>query len=93
MRNKRVLVLGIALLILTAMVAGVAFAEEQQEYEWKVTVSYKKTNGTIGQETYYIWAVSSRDAEAKAQAKCEYEKAANVISCGAPIATGQKKGN
>jgi hypothetical protein len=91
MKNKRVLVLGIALLMLTAMVAGVAFAEEQQEYEWTVTVSYKTKGGKIGKETYTLWAVSSRDAEAKAQAKCEYEKDANVISCGVPIATGRNR--
>jgi hypothetical protein len=93
MRNKRVLVLGIAL-ILTAMIVGVAFAEGNEEYEYTISVVYNETlsGGRTVQKTvtYTLWASSAYEAGQMALARCEREKG-NAASCGAPIATGKKR--
>jgi hypothetical protein len=94
MKNKRVLVLGIAL-VLVAMVVGVAFAEGNDEYEYTVTVLYNvATNGRIQQKEvkYTLWASSASEAGQMALARCEREKG-NAASCGAPIATGRSRDN
>jgi hypothetical protein len=88
MKNKKILVLGIAL-ILTAMIVGVAFSEEQQEHEYTVEVMYR-TSGNLHKVTYTIWASSNDEAQKIATERCAYEKG-EVASCGAAIATGRAR--
>jgi hypothetical protein len=93
MGNKRVLVLGITL-ILTAMIVGVAFAEGNDEYEYTISVVYNEiqSGGRTVQKTvtYTLWASSAYEAGQMALEHCEREKG-NAASCGAPIATGRKR--
>jgi hypothetical protein len=96
MKNKRLLVLGIAL-ILVAMMVGVAFAED--EYEWTVEVYYNvsktssgKTTTTLDKAVYKVWAATAAEAREIAKSLCEREKG-EVASCGQPNATGRTKGN
>ena len=90
MKSKRILVLGIALL-LTVMVVGVAFA--QKEYEYTVTVYYTdKVSGGLREVTYTLWASSAEQATQMATARCEREKG-DAASCGGAIATGRTRGN
>ncbi|MDR0557661.1 MAG: hypothetical protein LBG43_07345 [Treponema sp.] len=90
MRDKRVLVFGIAL-ILIAMIVGAAFAEGNDEYTVSVVYN-EKINAKIVQKTvtYTLWASSAQEAGKMALERCEREKG-NAASCGAPIATGRKK--
>jgi hypothetical protein len=93
MNRKRFLVLGIAL-ILTAMIVGVAFADND-EYEYTVTVYYNVVNNItkkteLKSVTYTFWAASAAEAQQVATARCEREYG-QVASCGGAIATGRKR--
>jgi hypothetical protein len=91
MKDRRLLVLGIAL-VLTAMIVGVAFAEGNEEYEYTVTVYYSLPNGTLKSVTYTFWAASASEAQEVATARCTREFG-NTASCGGAIATGRSRGN
>ena len=105
MGNKRVLALGIALM-LTAIIVGSAFAEEAQkekEYEYTVSVLYRVSTGRNNDGTkaydyskppmevkYTLWASSPSEATKVATERCQYEKG-NTVSCGGAIATGRSR--
>ena len=95
MNNKRLLVLGIAL-ILTAMIVGVAFADND-EYEYTVEVYYNERVGTtipakyvLKSVKYTFWAASASEAIAIATDRCTREYG-EVASCGGAIPTGRKR--
>jgi hypothetical protein len=93
--NKKILAIGMLMLIMCAMAASV-FAEQPIEYEYVVTVNYKYKNGSgFGTKTYTVWATSARDAEAKAMELCKYDVdtkgTGKAASCGAPNATGNSR--
>ncbi|MCL2196111.1 MAG: hypothetical protein FWB77_00695 [Treponema sp.] len=92
MNKKGIFVLGIAM-ILMAMVSGMAFAEEDTEYEYTITVQYRnsRTNQT-GSKTYTLWAASAAEAAEQAKQLCEWDFGTNsAISCGIPRVTGRKR--
>jgi len=99
--NKKIVAMGVLMLMMCAMVASV-FAEDNTqkfEYEYTVTVYYDKptvrqADGTMKTErtskTYTVYATSAREAEVQAQKYCESDYG-NVASCGGARATGRKR--
>jgi predicted adenine nucleotide alpha hydrolase (AANH) superfamily ATPase len=87
MKNK-IVAISILMLMMCAMAASV-FAEQPTEYEYKVTVYYKTSNGNKPIE-YTIWAASAREAEDKAVELCKYDKG-ETVSCGGARTTGKSR--
>ncbi|MDR1421227.1 MAG: hypothetical protein LBI86_12710 [Treponema sp.] len=95
MRNKKILFLGLALVLL-AMVAGVAFAVVEHEYY--VTVYYYEkdnynkaiTSKLLSREFGPFWAVSAAEAQKQAQDLCTREYG-EVASCGNPRVSGRDR--
>jgi hypothetical protein len=95
MKNKRIFAFGIVLVLL-AMVAGIAFAVIEHEYY--VTVYYYDkgmtgnidTSKLLSKEYGPIWAASAAEAQKQAEDLCKRERG-EVASCGNPITTGRDR--
>jgi len=74
----------------STMLVDKSILSEDEEYEYTVEVAYK-SGGNQKTVTYTIWAKSAEEAGKVAVERCKHEKG-EVASCGAPIATGRKRG-
>jgi hypothetical protein len=89
MRNKKILALGITLLLFV-LVAGMAFAII--EYEYTIEVYFNDSANNLQKAKYTLWAASAEDARDQAIALCTREKG-TVASCGDARVTGRTRGN